>query len=123
MMWVRGAKEDFDRWANQSGAKGEEHANILKQFREVETADPDIKPDTENMESLRGRQGPLGVEIAGGETAFLKARREVVVSAGAINTPQLPHRAAAADRDHPDDDSLPEGAPLDASRMWRLTRT
>ena len=61
MTRARGAKEDFDRWANRSGAKGWAHANLMKDFQEVETADPDIKPDTEDMESLRRRQGPLEV--------------------------------------------------------------
>jgi choline dehydrogenase-like flavoprotein len=62
MMWVRGAKEDYDRWSKQAGAKGWEHENVVNNFKEIEAVDADIRNDG----TILGEPG----EMRGGEGAL-----------------------------------------------------
>jgi choline dehydrogenase len=59
LMWVRGAPEDFDRWSSQAGAAGWSHAEILPNFKDLETADPKVYAGFDP--AYRGTSGPLRV--------------------------------------------------------------
>lgn len=58
MMWVRGARQDFDRWADQYGCGPEwSYEGVLPSFRRIEALRRDTVPGADD--ALRGRSGPV----------------------------------------------------------------
>src|SRR5450631_2916787 len=92
MVYIRGHRSDYDQWASLGNA-GWSYADVLPYFKRSEdNADFDGE--------YHGKGGPLavnklgkravGVEFGQGEaTKQMRARREVILSSGAFQTPQL----------------------------------
>src|SRR6516225_1262653 len=109
MMYVRGHPGDFDSWA-AGGASGWSYAEVLPYFRksegltpndEIIAGEPEQRP---NLTIITGAQATrvlldaadsqtvaTGVEYrtTAGETMTARVAKEVILSAGAIGSPQL----------------------------------
>jgi len=55
MMFIRGHRHDYDRWATELGCAGWDHASVLPYFRKLETS-------SRGADAFRGGTGPLSVD-------------------------------------------------------------
>lgn len=79
LAWVRGQKQDYDHW-RQLGNAGWSFEDVLPFFKGIESFQ-------DGDESLRGRDGPLGVSMTAYDTPILKAFIEAAKSVGIPENP------------------------------------
>ncbi|CAE7347238.1 betA [Symbiodinium natans] len=90
-MWVRGAPEDFDRWAADYGCDGWSYEDVLPHFRAIEKMEgsPGFSVDAR----YRGEAGPVAVAevhpVPAGVDKFLAACESVGAQRGDYNGPTI----------------------------------
>ena len=89
MMYVRGDRSDYDRWAKEYGCKGWGWDDVLPFFKMSEDC-PELP------EQAHGRGGPLKLSVR----EEIRAAREVILSAGAFSSPAILQRSGVGDPLH-----------------------
>mmetsp|Transcript_62815 Transcript_62815/g.147337 ORF Transcript_62815/g.147337 Transcript_62815/m.147337 type:complete len:706 (-) Transcript_62815:25-2142(-) len=90
-MWVRGAPEDFDRWASDHGCEGWSFKDVLPHFRAIERMEgsPEFTVDPR----YRGQAGPVAVAECypspTGVDNFLQACKNLGAKRGDYNTTDI----------------------------------
>nr|KAG5706356.1 hypothetical protein BaRGS_033117 [Batillaria attramentaria] len=88
MLYVRGSRHDYDNWV-KGGAEGWGYEDVLPYFLKSE--------DCVVIENGRA----TGVEFTtGGNTHTVRAKREVILSAGAIGSPQILMLSGVGPKEH-----------------------
>ena len=91
MIFVRGNPGDYHYWA-QSGATGWDYKDVLPYFQRMETSN--------GFESEYRGNKAVGVQfIHKGETKIIKVKKDIILSAGSINSPSILQRSGVGDGD------------------------
>lgn len=56
MMWVRGPKEDYDRWSEEYGCEGWDYESVLPHFRNLENCSTGQQNKTRKEKKKRTMQ-------------------------------------------------------------------
>lgn len=80
VIFNRGQRMDYDRWANEFGCRGWSHEEVLPYFKKLESTDI-------GSDRYRGRNGPIRVTVAAKTTPFFDL---FIQSAQAVGYPLNP---------------------------------
>lgn len=96
-MWVRGAPEDFDRWATEYGCEGWSFKDVLPHFRAIEKMEGSPTFDVDSR--YRGEAGPVSVAelhpLPPGVDNFLAACENLGAKRGDYNAASITNVAAS----------------------------
>lgn len=82
MMFIRGHRHDYDRWAHEEGATGWDYDSVLPYFRRGETS-------TRGADAWRGGDGPLSVDEVRMQHPLTARWMDAAVAAGIPRCPDL----------------------------------
>eukprot|EP00439_Symbiodinium_sp_Y106_P030520 s1079_g3.t1 len=120
-MWVRGAPEDFDRWATEYGCEGWSFKEVLPHFRAIEKMEGSPSFDVDAR--YRGAAGPVSVAelhpLPPGVDNFLAACENLGATRGDYNAASIKNVAASTQFNT----NGPGGGRQDARLQWFALRS